>query len=475
MHDLPFFSRRFRQPVRLLLLAVAGLSSCALTGTHSGSSVKLPAAWRNSSGFPTSSARTDLSRWWNQFDDPKLGQIIRIALENNPDMASASSRIRESRARRASEISGLFPTLSGSTSARAQGTHLDGGGGSSGESYSTGLDASWEIDLFGKRRSAIAASSADLGATEENFNSVQAALAAEVAFAYLDLRSAESRLVVVRESVKSRESTYQLADMRNRAGQTDELEARQSLSSLEQARASIPTILQTIAQVKNRLALLAGKTPGELDGRLSGSRGIPNPSTRLAIGIPTDTIRQRPDVRVAGYQWVATMIRSDAARLERLPSLSLNGALGLNTISTSKLFNPETATASVVAGLSGPIFDAGRIRNQIAIQDEQEVQALNTYTTAVLTGLSEVEDALIACRRTAERITITERAAENAREAARLAELRYQAGVVDLLTVLDAQRTNLSLDEQLVVLRADRASSYISLYKALGGGWSPRS
>ena len=462
---------------RLFLLSsfvFIGLSGCGVRSVSMRGEVSVPADWKNAAGFPVASPSRDLSRWWKRFDDPGLSRIISDALGNSPDMAAAAARIREARSRRDAEVALLFPTLRGAASASGSSTS-DGGGSDwkGGSSSAAALNASWEADLFGKRRSTIEAATAQVGATEENFNSVQAALSSEIASAYTQLRVAEAALEVLLRIIKTREETSQLATWRTQAGEADSLESSQALSSLEQARAGVPALRQAISQSRNLLALLAGRTPGSLDGLLSsGKQSIPNPSRSLAVGIPADTLRQRPDVRLAGYQLLAAAAQTRAADAERFPSLNLSGTLGVNALGAGKIFNPDTASADIIAGLTGPIFDAGRIRANIDAQSAVEEQAFQTYRATVLTALSEVEDSIIACRRTTERLATLERATAAAREAAKLAQQRYEAGETDILTVLDAQRSLLGLEDSLFTVRANRAIAYIQLYKALGGGWS---
>ena len=454
---------------------IIGMCACGVRPVSMRGKTFIPADWKNAAEFPVASPSRDLSRWWKRFDDPCLSRIISDSLGNSPDMASASARIREARSRQDAEAALLFPTLRGAVAASGSGDSSDGvsldwNGGSS---SSAALNASWEADLFGKRRSSIEAATAQVGATEENFNSVQAALSSEIAIAYTRLRVAQAALEVLLRTIKTREETSQLATWRTQSGEADSLESSQALTSLEQARAGVPALRQAISQSQNLLALLAGRTPGSLDGQLaSGKSSIPNPSSRLAIGIPADTLRQRPDVRLAGYQLLAAAAQTRAADAERFPALNLSGSLGVDALGAGKLFNPETASASLIAGLTGPIFDAGRIRANIAAQSAVEQQAFQTYRTTVLTALSEVEDSLIACRRTTERLESLEKATTAAREAATLAQQRYQAGVTDILTVLDAQRSLLGLEDSLFTVRANRTIAYIQLYKALGGGWS---
>lgn len=457
----------------IISLVLVELTSCALPIPGAKSNMALPSAWKNAGHFPVASPSRDLSRWWSHFHDPTLSALISAALKNNPNLAAASARVKEARSRREAENAQFFPFLGGATSASSNENSTDGSASISTTNFNARLNTSWEVDLFGRRRSIVEAASAQVGASEENFHSVQAALASEIATAYTRLRVNQAALGVIENLVKTRAETSQLATWRSQAGEIDLLESEQALSSLEQARAGIPAILQTISQTRNFLALLAGQVPGSLDAQLArGNKLIPYPDRSLAVGIPTDTLRQRPDVRLAGYQLLAAAANVRAATAERYPSLNLTGSLGLNTLSSEKLFNPENLTSGVIAGLTGPIFDAGRIRSNIAAQNAVEEQALQTYRATVLLALSEVEDSLIACRRTTERLTALEKATSSARQAALLAEQRYQAGVIDILTVLDSQRTLLGLEDSLFTVRANRTIAYIQLYRALGGGWS---
>jgi NodT family efflux transporter outer membrane factor (OMF) lipoprotein len=452
-------------------LALYGLSSCGMDSATQRTQVSLPANWKSAGKFPVASPRQDLSRWWSRFDDPTLNRIISEALANSPDMASASARIRESQARRNAEAATRLPFIQGTASGSSNSNLSELSDSDS--NFGAGVNVSWEADLFGKRRSRIEAATAQIGASEENFHSVQAALAAEIGIIYTQLRVNEAALEVLYRTIKTREETSQLASWRTQSGEADALESSQALSSLEQARAGVPGLLQAIEQARNQLALLAGQVPGSMDGRLaSGKKTIPDPARSLTIGIPADTIRQRPDVRLAGYQLLAAAANVRAADAERYPALNITGTISSSTISSGNLFSPETAATGLVAGLSGPIFNAGRIRSNIEAENAAEEQAFQTYRSTVLTALSEVENSLIACRRTTERLATLEKATAAAREAASLAQQSYQAGETDILTVLDAQRSILGLESNLFNARADRTNSFIQLYRALGGGWS---
>jgi NodT family efflux transporter outer membrane factor (OMF) lipoprotein len=320
----------------------------------------------------------------------------------------------------------------------------------------------------------INAASADLSQIKENYYGAEVTLAADVATAYMTLRSAEAQLDVVNHSLGTRSETVQLTEWREQAGTGNALDTQQSISILEQARSSIPELKLTIAQTKNQLTLLSGQMPGSLDSLLAGHRVIPAISNNIAMGIPAETLRQRPDVRAAERGVEAAFARKFAAQLERLPSLNLSGSLGIEALKAGRLLSPQATVASLLGSLTAPIFDAGRIQNQIIMQSEQERQFLMTYESTVIKAVSEVENALIAVQRYGEQLAILNKAVIAAREATALSALQYKAGSVDLFISLEAQRTLLSLEQQQVTTTAQRANACIQLYKALGGGWTSR-
>ncbi len=468
-HHFPIL--RITIPVLTLLL-----TSCATTRTtpSTASTVVLPAQWQQTTTDATPLDTDALTNWWERFNDPVLNELITTALVQSPDIRTAVSKVAESRAVRGTEKSSLLPSLSagvsgGGNTIRNRQTNTT----SSNESYSASLDTSWEIDLFGKQRLSLSAADADLAQTKENLHAARVSLAAEVASTYVSLRSAETQLDIIRRNLTAREETVQLTQWREQAGTGDALDSQQAISTLEQARAAIPSLEETIAQTRNQLALLAGRTPGALDTLLSTAAELPRSPAQLAVGIPAETLRQRPDVRAAEYAVQAAADRTASARRERLPSLTLSGSIGIEALKAGKLANPETIVASILGNLTAPIFDAGRIRNNITIKDEQTKQSLIGYESTVLIALSEVENALVSIRTNSERLDILDRSATAAAEAERLATLKYQAGQTDLITVLDAQRTSLGVQEQVVITGASELTAHIQLYKALGGGWTP--
>ncbi|HWL52259.1 MAG TPA: efflux transporter outer membrane subunit [Chthoniobacteraceae bacterium] len=468
---MPTFPRTLR--LALLGTALPLLVSCVGSRPASErSGVPVPAAWR--AGGDGALDVAALAHWWRRFRDPVLDELIARAFEGSPDLRTSVSRIREARARRGLATSAFFPTVSGRTSGRTERSkNHDLNIVTESERYSASLDASWEIDLFGKQFEQYKASSADYRQAVENFFSARVSLAAEVAEVYMTLRSAEEQARVVEQNLSLREETVQLTRWRAEAGQTSELDLQQAISTLEQARGTLPALRQSVLQNRNQLALLCGLTPGGLDAVLAKPRGLPKLPPRLAVGIPAEALRQRPDVRAAEEALLAATARTEAAWRERLPTLSLSGTIGIEALKAGRLFSPQSSASSLVGTLAAPIFDAGRIRQNIRIQNEQEKQALIAYEATVLRALSEVENALIAIRQTAERLAVLDNARAAALAAAVLAQQQYEAGLVDLTVVLDAQRVLLSIEEQQMTTRANQLSAHIQLYKALGGGWQP--
>lgn len=461
------------------LTAVLATGGCsALRAPHlTEGVVPIPARWQHGSSMRSAKQpqldQAALAVWWERFHDPALTKIIRIALENSPDVRTALSRIDEAQARRRVARADLFPTISGGASGQGTETHARGAGSTGTESYGANLNLSWEIDLFGRIRQNLKAATADAEQAEENYFGARVALAADVAIAYVNLRAAETQLEIVRESLATRGETVKITKWREQAGEGSGLETQQAVSTLEQARAAISPLQETIEQARNQLALLAGQTPGTFDSIVSKPKPVPEPPSRLALGIPAETLRQRPDIRAAERAVVAAVARTRAANAERFPTLSLNGSLGIDALQAGHIFSPESAAASLAGNLVAPIFNAGRIRANIEIQSQQERQALIAYESTVLRALSEVENALISIQRNNERLATLNNAVTAAREAATLAQQQYEAGEVDLLVVLDAQRTLLSLQDQQTTTLGNRAAAHVQLYEALGGGWQP--
>lgn len=459
-----------------IVLSLGFLSGCATTSTAFEPKLdfdsSLPSTWQNAKAATAALDSDALSQWWLRFGDPQLEALIEDALQNNPDIRSALSAIRQARAERGLESAELWPELSASASGSGTQTHdIDANNSSNSDSYSAGLDASWEVDLFGKQQLYVDAADADLAESVEDYRQAQVSLAAEVATDYLSLCSYQAQLEIVKKSLATRESTQEIVQWQETAGEGDALDTQQSIASTEQVRAQIPDLEQSIQETRNSLAVLTGRTPAALQQALKQTTTFPNAPASIAVGIPADTLRQRPDIRAIENTIVAAQARLSAEELSRLPSLSLSGSIGVEALSAGDLLDPQYIIANLAAGLSAPIWDAGRISRNIEVKTEQLQQAYLDYEAGVLNALGEVEDALSAIDKRNQQLATLQNATNAAQKATELAQLQYEAGEVDLLTVMDAQRTELSLEQSLTTTQAQALSAHIQLYKALGGGW----
>jgi multidrug efflux system outer membrane protein len=468
-------ARRFRRSAGLLTAIL--LAGCAAVGPdYAAPEPATPATWRGAAAAKIAVAPTapaDLANWWRQLDDPTLTGLIEQALQTSLDLRTAQAKLREARARRALAGAELFPTVSGSAAGRRVKASGESGGGGTANRFSAGFDASWELDVFGGLRRGVEAAEADLEASEASLRDTQVSLAAEVALDYVELRAFQAALDIARANAVSQAETLQLTQWRAQAGLTSTLDVEQARANLEQTRAQIPSLETSRAEAEQRLAILLGQPPGALAGRLANPSGIPRLPARVTVGIPAEALRQRPDVRVAERKLAAETARIGVAEAQAYPNFSLSGSLGLEALTIGALSSGNAVARSVLGSVAAPIFDAGRIRQQVNIQTAVQEQALISYEATVLNALAEVENALAALANTRQRQENLRDAVQAARLAARLARYRYSAGLIDFQTVLDTERTVLTVEDKLTLSKADGVKALIQLYKALGGGWSP--
>lgn len=449
------------------------LAGCAAVGPdYRSPEVAAPAQWHTAhqSGSIDTAA---LAEWWKQFNDPVLDSLISDALAANTDLATARAKLREARARRDMSRAGLGPSVTASGSVSHAKASAETGSGATSNLYSAGFDASWEVDVFGATRRTVEASEADLQASAENLRDVQVSLVAEVASNYIELRTAEQRLAIAEANLASQTETYDLVSWRLMAGLVSDLDEAQARTDLETTRAALPSLRTTISEARNRLAILLDRSPGELDARLAATGAIPSAPQQIATGIPADTLRQRPDVRMAERELAAQTARLGAAEAARYPSLPLSGSLGLASLNPGRLLDSSAIARSLLASITAPIFDSGYLRANVRVQDALVEQYRLQYRGAVLTALEDVENALVSLANTGQRHKELAQATSSASEALAIARNRYAAGLIDFESVLTSQRTLISLEDQLASSAGDYSKAQISLYKALGGGWTP--
>lgn len=464
-------------PSLLFSSAMVMLPGCFAVGPdYKTPDLPAPAKWSQSLQGGVTAATPDsraLAQWWDAFSDAALTVLIERATAGNLDLKSAQARVREARARRGIAQAGLFPTLdAGGSATRARGSEQTGSGEIR-DLYRLGFDAGWELDIFGRVRRSIEAAQGDLEASEAEYNDVLVTLAAEVALNYVEARTLQMQLEVAEENLKSQQETLQLTQWRFEAGLVSRLDVEQARSNLESTRAQLPRLRSGIEEAKNRLAVLLGTLPGALEAQLGPRKSIPEAPIEVAIGVPAEALRRRPDVRRAERQLAAQTARVGVATADLYPTFTLLGSIGLEALSTSHFFNSANRAWSIAASMAWPVFRGGAIRQNIEVQDALQEQALNQYESTVLTALEEVENALVAYGEEQNRRQALSEATDAAQLAAELARNQYASGLIDFQSVLDAERSLRTFQDQLVQSRGQVTSNLISLYKALGGGWTP--
>ncbi len=425
--------------------------------------------------------------WWRNLRDPVLSDLIVRGIGGNLDLEKAKSRVREARAGRRIARADLFPEVDAGASfsrSRAGGQT----GGADVDLYSVGFDANWELDIFGGVRRSVEAATADAEASREDLRDVMVTLMAEIGINYVEARTYQRRIAVAEEVLGVQRETLNLTQSRFEAGLTGELEVQQARYNLENSRAQIPVLRTGLAEALNRLAVLLGEQPGAVHARMHGepddgslramgasravTGAIPVAPLDVAVGVPADVLRQRPDVRRAERELAAQTARVGAAVADLYPKFTLSGSIGLDALSAGSLFTGGSRSFGFGPAISFPVFNAGAIRGNIEARSALREQALIAYESSVLSALEEVENALKAYAEEHNRRRSLADAVEAARKASVLAEDRYNAGQSDFSNVLDAQRSLFSFEDQSAQSDGTVASNLIRLYKALGGGWS---
>lgn len=462
------------KPVYVAALFVYSLLLSACNGPavhYQQPEMNIPKQWSATSetGMADNSL---LDSWWQHFHDALLTKLVTNALHSNLDVATAQAQLQQARALRDLANANLGPSVDVSASAsRSKSSKLTGSGRSS-DLYKAGFDASWEADIFGRLHYASQAAQADVETSQQNLYAIQVSLAAEVATTYLQLRTVQTQLKLTEESLNVLRESYQITQWRKDAGLVSDLDVAQARTQLETTQSTIPQLQNTISQYMNALALLLAKTPGEVNTELLETATIPQLNQSVAVGIPADTLRHRPDVHAAEQALRAQTMRLGEAEAARYPALNLSGSLGLQALTFGALDQGDAETHSLLAGITAPIFDSGRIKANIAAQDAILEQKRLAYQSVVLVAIQDVENALVNITNTSQRLTRLKQATRSAQDALALAEYQYNSGLVDFVSVLDSQRALFDLQNQLAGAEGQRATAYVQLYKALGGGWS---
>ncbi len=450
---------------------------CAVGPDYRPPEPELPDAWHLELTRGLEEGEADLRTWWTALEDPVLSGLIERAGRGNLDLRVSLARVMEARALRGVARGEWFP------SADATGGYLERqapeslaavvnpGGSRSFETYDLGIDASWEIDVFGRIRRSTESADASLTASVEDYRDVLVVLYADVASNYVELRALQERLRYAVSNAETQRETLQLTMDRNRAGLAADLDVHQAELNLATTESSIPSLERAIGQTIHLLGVLLGEAPAALYAELQQPAPIPGPPARVAVGLPANLLRQRPDVRSAERQLAAQTARIGVATADLYPRFSLVGTFALSALDAAELFTKGSTTYGVGPTMRWNLFDGGRIRNLVRAEDARTEQALARYEQIVLAALRDVEDAILAYEREEERRTALARSVVAAQASVELVKTLYRTGLTNFQNVLDMERSLTQQQDRLAESEGKVVQNLIRLYRALGGGW----
>jgi len=457
------------------VLALVAAGCKAVGPDYVPPALTLPPAWGAAAVPPASTNdAAALSQWWTVFNDPVLSEFVERAQHNNLNVRQAEARLRQARAERSLARAERLPTVDANASASRSRSSEKAGSGRTTSGYNAGFDASWEADLFGAKRRADESAEASLEAAREDLRDVLVSLVSEVALNYVSCRAYQIRLDITETNLAAQTETYAITRWRQQANLVTQLDVDQARVSLEQTRAGIPALKTGRDEAVHELATLLGEAPAALQPLLTrGLPSVPVAEKELAVGVPADVVRRRPDVRKAERELAAQTAEIGRAEAARYPDLTLSGTVGLEALKKGDLFawGARTASGALTAGWT--LFDGGQIRQKVAVQTAMQEEKLGAYEASVLTALKEVENALVAYANEQDRRRALRDAEEAGRSAFKLARDKYASGLVDFQTVLSTQQSLLTVQDTLASSEAEVTSDLIRLYKALGGGWNP--
>ena len=460
------------------LTLVLLLAGCTVGPNYARPDAPAAQTWRTPA--ETASSLGDLA-WWQVFGDDTLQGLIRTALEENKDVRLAVARVLEARAQAGLARANQFPTINSNSSysneRRSEVGPLLGtlprtiAIDPQQEVFRSTLDLSFELDLWGRLRRATEAARADLLASEENRRGVVVTLVGDVAQAYFDLLELDRELAIARQTLDSRRESLRIVRLRFDNGITSELDLRRAEGEVASASAQVPDLERRVAETENRLSVLLGRNPGPIARgvRLTEQAVLPE----VPAGLPSALLERRPDLRQAEQRLVAANARIGEAKAAYFPQVNLTGAFGIESIALSDLFTGPARVWQFGPRITIPIFNAGKITNQVRTAEARTEQALVQYQQSVQQAFREVEDALVGHRKIRGIRPDREALVAANRRSLQIADLRYRDGLSTYLDVLDAQRQLFSSEIELARTTRDQLTAVVQLYKTLGGGWTP--
>lgn len=484
-----FIAVEGRARIRKLLLSLTAFgliiaTGCAVGPDYRPPETRTPSAWDGQNAVtPVTPSKTTLDpvslvEWWTAFNDPALSYLVDTAVRSNLDVRLAEARIRQARAARGVVGAPLWPQVGGSALyQRSKGSSEVGGGGAIATAgglrnlWQAGLDAAWEVDIFGGTRRNVEAATADLRAAVEDRRDVLITLVGDVGTNYINLRGFQQQIEIARRNLEAQKHNAEIIQKRYEAGFVGGLDVANARAQVATTEATIPVFESSARAAIYSLGVLLGREPAALTEDLAKAAPIPPTPLAIPVGLPSELLRRRPDIRRAEAQLHAATARIGVATADLFPKFNLAGTFGLSASEAAKLGNWTSNFWSWGPSITWPIFAGGRIYYNIKVQDALAEQALLTYEKTVLTALKDVETALVAYAKQQETHKSLSAAVVNNRKAVDLATQLYLAGRTDFLNVLIAQRSLFTSEDALAQNTAALDTSLIALYKALGGGW----
>ncbi len=460
----------------LFLSLIPALSGCSVGPDYIRPETEMPSKWQQRRDPAWVPQEAVVRCWWKVFDDPILTWLIEQAAESNLDIRVAAARVNEARSRIGVVTGELFPTIDAVGTISRQ-RYSENGlttlGGTTETSYSAGFDASWEIDLFGRIRRSIEVASASFQASEEDLNDVMITLFAEVARTYVTVRAIQARLAAANGNIESQKQVIALTQSRFKYGLTTGLAVAQAERVLAGSESEVPLLRIELARAIHTIGVLLGRPPGTFYKELSDVKSIPIPPDEVAVGIPADLLRRRPDIRRAERELAAQSARIGIATADLYPRFSLAGFFGYEALDAGEIFESGSRAFHFGPSMRWLLFDGNRVRNRINVEDALTEQALYRYEQTVLNALNEAENALTQYLEERVRLEALKRAVKASRRSLELAVNLYKEGLTDFQNVLDAQRAVFVAENQFSEGKGNTTINLVQLYKALGGGWNP--
>ena len=475
--------RDWSRRIACLSLTGAILAGCAVGPNYHSPQTKAPGQWNESLAGGETNSAIITTEWWTNFNDSELDSLVGRAVQSNLDLRIAQARVREARAQYGIASADLWPTLDGSSSYARQRqsanqpllgslpSNLKNDLLFENNVYQAGFDASWEIDVFGGKRRAKESAASQVSASKFGQRDVLITLLGDVARNYVDLRGYQGRLAIAGENIDAQEKALAITRDRFAKGLSSDLDVQQASTVLATTRAEVPTLESSVQTAIHRLEVLLGQQPGTLQAELTEASPIPAQPPLVPVGLPSELLLRRPDIRQAERQLAAATANIGVAKADLFPKFFLTGAAGFQSVSASDWFTGGSKFWSAGPTMQWRIFDAGRIRSNIKLQNARQEEALAIYEKTVLTAFEEVENGLVVYAKEQVRRRSLQDAVASSQKALDTANKLYANGLTDFLRVLDAERSLYQSQDALVQSDRTISANLISLYKSLGGGW----